>query len=40
LDGLNVVALGYFEGNIWAGDTKATLASTWTSVPTSASVRR
>jgi hypothetical protein len=24
LDGLNVVALGYFEGNIWAGDTKAT----------------
>jgi hypothetical protein len=25
LDGLNVVALGYFEGNIWAGDTKATM---------------
>jgi hypothetical protein len=25
LEGLNVVALGYFEGNIWAGDTKATM---------------
>jgi hypothetical protein len=25
LDGLNVVALAYFEGNIWAGDTKATM---------------
>jgi hypothetical protein len=25
LDGLNVVALGAFEGNIWAGETKATL---------------
>jgi hypothetical protein len=25
LDGLNVVALGAFEGNIWAGDTKVTV---------------
>src|SRR5262249_39776496 len=25
LDGLNVVALGSFEGNIWAGETKATI---------------
>jgi hypothetical protein len=25
LDGLNVLALGGFEGNIWAGDTKATM---------------
>ena len=25
LDGLNLVALGAFEGNLWAGDTKATL---------------
>jgi hypothetical protein len=25
LDGLNVVAIGAFEGNIWAGDTKATM---------------
>jgi hypothetical protein len=25
LDGLNVVALGTFEGNIWAGETKATM---------------
>ena len=26
LDGLNVLFLSYFKGNIWAGDTKATLA--------------
>ena len=26
LDGLSVVALGYFEGNIWGGETKATMA--------------
>jgi hypothetical protein len=25
LDGLNVLGLGYFKGNIWAGNTKATL---------------
>jgi hypothetical protein len=25
LDGLNVVALGYFEGNIWAGETKSAM---------------
>ncbi len=25
LDDLNVVALGIFEGNIWAGDTKTTM---------------
>src|SRR5206468_12247495 len=25
LDGLNVLALGTFEGNIWAGETKATM---------------
>jgi hypothetical protein len=25
LDGLNVVALGYFEGNIWEEETKATM---------------
>jgi hypothetical protein len=25
LDGLSAVALGYFEGNLWAGETKATL---------------
>jgi hypothetical protein len=25
LDGLNVVALGYFEGNIWEGEAKATM---------------
>jgi hypothetical protein len=25
LDGLNVVALSHFEGNIWDGDTKATM---------------
>src|SRR5919197_6598026 len=25
LDGLNVVALGSFEGNIWDGETKATM---------------
>lgn len=22
LDGLNIIALGYFKGNIWAGETK------------------
>jgi hypothetical protein len=22
LDGLNILALGYFKGNIWAGETK------------------
>jgi hypothetical protein len=22
LDGLNVLAIGYFKGNIWAGETK------------------
>ena len=26
LDGLNVMALGYFEGNIWEGKTKASMA--------------
>jgi hypothetical protein len=26
LDGLNVLALGYFEGNVWAGETKASMA--------------
>jgi len=26
LDGLNVLALSYFKGNIWAGDTKANIA--------------
>ena len=26
LDGLNVLALGYFKGNIWAGETKATIS--------------
>ena len=25
LDGLNVLAIGYFKGNLWAGDTKATM---------------
>jgi hypothetical protein len=25
LDGLNVAAISYFEGNIWAGETKATI---------------
>jgi len=25
LDGLNLIALGYFEGNIWAGATKASM---------------
>ena len=25
LDGLNLIALGAFEGNLWAGETKATL---------------
>lgn len=25
LDGLNVMAVGHFEGNIWAGETKVTL---------------
>jgi len=25
LDGLNVVALGFFEGNLWEGETKATM---------------
>ena len=25
LDGLNLVALGEFEGNVWAGETKVTL---------------
>ena len=25
LDGLNVVALSYFKGNVWAGETKATV---------------
>jgi hypothetical protein len=25
LDGLNILALGYFKGNIWAGETKATI---------------
>ncbi|HET7552548.1 MAG TPA: DUF1326 domain-containing protein [Gemmatimonadaceae bacterium] len=25
LDGLNIVAVGHFEGNIWAGETKVTL---------------
>jgi hypothetical protein len=27
LDGLNVLALSYFKGNIWAGETKASIAS-------------
>jgi hypothetical protein len=26
LDGLNVIALSYFKGNIWAGETKASMA--------------
>jgi hypothetical protein len=26
LDGLNVIALSYFKGNIWAGETKASIA--------------
>jgi hypothetical protein len=26
LDGLNVLALGYFKGNIWAGETKVTIS--------------
>jgi hypothetical protein len=26
VDGLNVLALGYFKGNIWAGETKATIS--------------
>src|SRR5262245_1911952 len=26
LDGLNIMALGYFEGNIWEGKTKASMA--------------
>jgi hypothetical protein len=26
LDGLNVLALGYFKGNVWAGETKVTIA--------------
>jgi hypothetical protein len=26
LDGLNILALGYFKGNIWAGETKATIS--------------
>jgi hypothetical protein len=26
LDGLSVLAIGYFKGNIWAGDTKATIS--------------
>jgi hypothetical protein len=26
LDGLNVLALDYFKGNVWAGETKITLA--------------
>ena len=25
LDGLNVIGVGYFKGNLWAGDTKATM---------------
>jgi hypothetical protein len=27
LDGLNLLALSYFKGNIWAGNTKANIAS-------------
>jgi hypothetical protein len=27
LDGLNVLALSYFKGNIWAGETKASIAA-------------
>jgi hypothetical protein len=27
LDGLNVLALSYFKGNIWAGETKSSIAS-------------
>ena len=26
LDGLNVLALGYFKGNVWAGETKVSIA--------------
>jgi hypothetical protein len=26
LDGMNVLALGYFEGNVWAGETQASMA--------------
>ncbi|MEO9362260.1 MAG: DUF1326 domain-containing protein [Nitrososphaera sp.] len=26
LDGLNAIALGYFKGNLWAGETKASIA--------------
>jgi hypothetical protein len=40
LDGLNVMALAAFEGNIWAGETKVIMGSSWMSAPTSASVRR
>jgi hypothetical protein len=27
LDGLNVLALSYFKGNVWAGETKVSIAS-------------
>jgi hypothetical protein len=40
LDDLNVVALGAFEGNIWAGEPRSRWGSTWTSGLTSPSERR
>ena len=40
LDGLNVVALGEFEGNIWEGKTKQRWRCSWTSAPTRSSARR
>jgi hypothetical protein len=40
LDGLNVLALGQFDGNIWEGGTKRRWASLSTSAPISGSGRR
>jgi hypothetical protein len=40
LDGLNVVAVGSFEGSIWTGEANRRWGSSSTSAPTSASARR
>ena len=39
-DGLNVVAVGAFEGNLWAGETKATMGMFMDDAQTGASAKR
>ena len=39
LDGLNLIGVGHFVGNIWSGETKATMGSSSTSARASPSER-